>query len=155
MSTQSQEISAELSKKTGFQKGNKHGKNGRPPAGQGLKDRLAWWMQSKTVKQIEDLIADEKKWGNLVAADAHCARVVAEGCKATGLSAIQFIFDRLLGKAPQAITGEDGKPLLPATDLNEIARRTAFLLSLASQQTITIDQPAISAPSPPARALDE
>lgn len=152
MGTQSPQNEKTELKKLGnpaWEKGKSGNPKGRPPAGQGLKDRLSWWLLNKTVDEIERLVNDKKKWGKLVAADAHCAMVVHEGCKNTGLTAIAFIFDRLLGKAPQAITGEDGKPLMPAADVNEIARRTAFLLSLPQPAAaITIDQPAPAALKP-------
>lgn len=114
-----------------WKKGQSGNPKGRPPAGQSLKDRLAWWFETKTVGEINALIANQKEWPNLISADAAICQVVAQGSEKSGLPYIQFIFDRLLGKPPQAITGEDGKPLLPQQDIQEIARRTAFLLSMA------------------------
>ncbi len=42
------------------------------------------------------------------------------------MMAVKEVSDRLFGRAPQAITGEDGKPLLPAVgDLIEVVRKLA------------------------------
>lgn len=43
------------------------------------------------------------------------------------MAAVKEVADRLFGRAPQAITGEDGKPLLPSVmgDLIEVVRKLA------------------------------
>lgn len=118
-----------------FPKGIGGNPAGRPAAGmQSMKDRLAYWYETKSIGEIEKLIANKHLWNKLPAIDASLCRVISDGCQSSGLSALQFIWDRLLGKPAQAITGEDGKPLIPQVDLNEMARRTAFLLSLAQAQ---------------------
>lgn len=127
-----------------FAKGNKIGAAGRPASGmQSMKDRLAYWYETKSIGEIERIIKNKRLWKKLPSIDAHIAQVIATGSERTGLPAVQFIWERLLGKAPQAITGEDGAPLIPAQmDIMEIARRMAYTLSLAATQQIaapTID----------------
>lgn len=84
-----------------FKKGVSGNPKGRPATGQGIKDRLAFWFETKTIKEIESLIANPKAWDKLAAVDANCCRIISESCKRSGLSASQFIWDRLLGKAAQ------------------------------------------------------
>jgi hypothetical protein len=128
----------------GFQPGNKHGIAGRPASGmQSFKDRLARWTDTKTVGEIERLIKDKKAWNNLLSIDAMVAMRVSEAYERGGGASMTVILDRLLGKPPQAITGEDGAPLVPATDIMEIARRTAFLLSLAATQQADASAPLV------------
>lgn len=55
----------------------------------------------------------------------------AKRAKAGELNAVISLTDRIEGKPPQAITGADGKDLIPETDSTELARRIAYLLSQA------------------------
>lgn len=98
---------------------------------QSFKERLCYWLETKTIDEIRAIVEKPKEWKKLVAIDALVAQRIHQASKDTGLGDFNAIFDRLLGKPAQAITGEDGKPLLPQTDLNELARKTAFLLSMA------------------------
>lgn len=108
---------------------------GRPAAGfQSFKDRLAYWLDTKTIGEIRKIVEDEKKFDKLVAIDALVARRISEASKQGSTSDFASILDRLVGKPNQAITGADGAPLMPVTDIQELARRTAFLLSLGVQQ---------------------
>lgn len=153
MNTQSQQNeTSEAKKPQGFQIGN----NANPEGGrarknwrhfQTFKERLAHWLESKSLAEIVAIVTNEKKFGKLSAIDAMVAQRIAQACKADGGADMTIVLDRLMGKPPQAITGEDGKPLMPATDVNEIARRTAFLLSLPQAAIAqTIDHaPAIDA----------
>lgn len=110
---------------------NPNGRRKKANYFQSFKERLAWWVETKTLNQIEVLVNDPRKFGRLPAIDALVARRIYEASKGNGGADLAMILDRMLGKPPQAITGEDGKPLIPITDINEIARRTAFLLSMA------------------------
>lgn len=114
---------------------------------QTIKQRLLYWFETKTVKEIQAIIDTPKVWDNLPNIDAALCRLIAAATKDGGSSALTMVLDRLLGKPAQAITGEDGKPLIPQADVNELARRTAFLLSrvvlpvVGSDSTlITIEQ---------------
>lgn len=87
-----------------FAKGN-HGGAGRPVAGmQSFKDRLSHWLDTKTLKEIQTIVEDEKKFGKLLSIDAMVARRIAQACKANGGMDFQMILDRLLGKP--AITAD-------------------------------------------------
>lgn len=78
---------------------------GRPAAGlQSFKDRLAYWMDTKTIADIEAIIDNPKKWGKLLAVDALVARRISEASKKTGIQDFVAILDRLLGKP--AITAD-------------------------------------------------
>ena len=129
-----------------YKKGFVSNPAGRPASGyQSFKDRLAFWMETKTVSEIEALIKNKKQWGKLPAIDAMVAMRVSESYEYGGGASMTIILDRLLGKPNQSLTGLDEKPLIPQTDINEIARRTAFLLATAglSEQSaplpITLD----------------
>jgi hypothetical protein len=95
-----------------------------------LKARLIHWAETKTVEQIQKLVENPKLWKPLPMIDALCAKQLWRAWDGTGED-FNRVLDRMIGKPVQAITGEDGKPLLPPSDINEIARRTAFLLSMA------------------------
>lgn len=87
-----------------FAKGN-HGGAGRPKAGmQSFKDRLAHWLDTKTLKEIQTIVEDDKKFGKLLSIDAMVARRIHQACKANGGMDFQMILDRLLGKP--AITAD-------------------------------------------------
>lgn len=76
---------------------------GRPKAGQSFKDRLAYWLDTKTLKQIRAIVEDETKLDKLPAVDAMVARRIAQACKADGGQDFLMILDRLLGKPSQAV----------------------------------------------------
>lgn len=109
---------------------------------QTFKERLAYWLETKTITEIEKLVLSKREWGKLVAIDGLVVRRIHAAFQADNSGGdFALVLDRLLGKAPQAITGEDGKPLLAAIDVNELARRTAFLLSLPQAAApVTIEQ---------------
>lgn len=141
MPTDSQPI--EEKNKIGFKKGNRFGKTVKTPMPTGyqtFKARLTWWMESKSVSQIEALIKNKKAWNKLPAIDAMVAMRVSESYERGGGASMMIILDRLLGKPNQSLTGIDETPLVPKHSMDELARRTAFLLALASHQ------PAQSAP---------
>lgn len=78
---------------------------GRPAAGfQSFKDRLARWLETKTLKEIQAIVEDEKKFNKLLSVDAMVARRIHQACKASGGADFQMILDRLLGKP--AITAD-------------------------------------------------
>lgn len=78
---------------------------GRPAAGmQSFKDRLAYWLDTKTITEIEQIVDNPKKWGKLLAVDALVARRIVEAAKASGGNDLSIILDRLLGKP--AITAD-------------------------------------------------
>lgn len=83
-------------------KGQSGNPAGRPATGfQGFKDRLAWWMESKTIGEIKKLVSNPKKWDKLVSADAMVARRIYEACGPDGTGDFIAILDRLLGKPTQ------------------------------------------------------
>lgn len=88
-----------------FQKGNTFGISGRPAAGlQSFKDRLAYWMDHKTIGEIKAIIDNPKKWNKLLSSDAMVARRIHEAASKNGNSDFIALLDRLLGKP--AITAE-------------------------------------------------
>lgn len=130
-----------------FKEGNTLG--GRKSTGyQSFKDRLQWWLESKTIAEIEQLTRSRTEWKKLSAIDGIVVRRIHAALGKDGGADFVMVLDRLLGKPSQAITGEDGKPLIPTFDLNELARRTAFVMSIAAltlkqqqdaQQLVVID----------------
>ena len=72
---------------------------GRPKAGiVAFKDRLAYWLEQKTVGEIKALIENPKKWDKLLSVDAMVARRIADACGKSGGADFVAILDRLLGK---------------------------------------------------------
>lgn len=120
---------------------------GRPGGYQNFRDRLLWWLETKTIREIEELVDKKADWDDLCAIDGMVVRRIHAAVKTDGgVSDFTAILDRLLGKPPQAITGDDGKPLIPMMDMPEIARRAAFLLMTASgNMPLIIEQ---NAPGP-------
>ena len=81
-----------------FQVGNP-GSPGRPKAGlQSFKDRLAHWLETKTIGDIQEIIENPKKWNKLLSVDAMVARRIADACGKSGGNDFVAILDRLLGK---------------------------------------------------------
>lgn len=92
-------------------------------------DRLARFMNDKTVAEVKDIITEkdfENKTSLLDSAVLKRALAAAEG----NYAAIDFVFDRLEGKATNKteITGKDGQPLAVAT-----ADVTSLLLEVAEE----------------------
>src|ERR1700722_7362881 len=86
---------------------------GRPKRGfQSFKDRLAYWLENKTASEIKALVENPKAWGRLVSIDAIVVRRIAAALERDGSADFTLLLDRLLGKPSQAITGEDGAPLI-------------------------------------------
>ena len=109
-----------------------------PTGYQSFKARLTWWMESKTVSQIEKLIKNKSAWARLPAIDAMVAMRVSESYERGGGASMTIILDRLLGKPNQSVSGLDETPLVPKHSMDELARRTAFLLALAQNQPAQI-----------------
>lgn len=55
--------------------------------------------------------------------------------------ALKEIGDRMDGKAPQAITGEDGGPIETKDSLETTAKKLAFILASAAKNTKSKDEP--------------
>ena len=123
-----------LKKPKGFQPGISGNPAGRPATGfQSFKDRLCYWLETKSIDDIEKLVLKKSEWRKLPAIDGIVVRRIHAALQHEGSGAdFALVLDRLLGKPAQAITGEDGKPLMPAMDIMELARRGAFLLSLVN-----------------------
>lgn len=89
---------------TSFQRGNKLSK-GRPAAGmQSFKDRLVRWLETKTYKEIQELVDNPKRWDKLLSIDAMVVRRIHEACQKDKTGDFNAVLDRLLGKP--AITGD-------------------------------------------------
>ena len=86
----------------GWKKGTSGNPAGRPKAGmQSFKDRLAHWMETKTLKEIKAIVEDDKKLDKLLSIDAMVAQRIRQACKADGGADFVMILDRLLGKPAQ------------------------------------------------------
>lgn len=90
----------------GFMPGQTGNPKGRPAAGmQSFKDRLAYWLDTKTIDQIKALVEEgSKKGGKLLAIDAIVAKRIKRAYDNDGNADFNSILDRLLGKP--AITGD-------------------------------------------------
>lgn len=80
---------------------------GRPAAGmQSFKDRLSYWLDNKTLKELKTLVdgEDEKRLDKLPAIDVMVIQRVRAACKKDGGQDFVMILDRLLGKP--AITAD-------------------------------------------------
>lgn len=85
--------------------GNSGNPAGRPKAGmQSFKDRLARWLETKTYKEIKELVDNEKKWDKLLSIDAMVVRRIHEACQKDKTGDFVALLDRLLGKP--AITAD-------------------------------------------------
>ena len=83
-------------------KGKSANPAGRPAAGmQSFKDRLAHWLETKTIGEIEAIVTNPKKWNKLLSVDAMVARRISQACKGDGGADFIAILDRLLGKPSQ------------------------------------------------------
>ena len=100
--------------------------------------RLTHWLADKTIQDISETISKARVWRCLSPLDAIIVRRINEAVQDGGLAAGNVLLDRLLGKPAQAITGADGEPLMPMIDVVDIARRTAFLLSLAADRGVSL-----------------
>lgn len=123
-----------------FKQGNTLG--GRTSTGyQSFKDRLVHWLETKTIDDIEKLVRSRTEWKKLSAIDGIVVRRIAGAIGKDGAADFVMVLDRLLGKPAQEITGAGGAPLITQYDVNELARRTAFLMSLPKpQDAVVIDQ---------------
>ena len=81
---------------------------GKPVTGyQDFKTRLAYWLQSKSVDEIENLVRNKIAWGKLSAIDAIVVRRIAQAAKKAGTTAdFTAVLDRFVGKPVQPIAGE-------------------------------------------------
>lgn len=89
----------------GFMPGQTGNPAGRPKAGmQSFKDRLARWLETKTYKEIQELVDNPKKWDKLLSIDAMVVRRIHEACQKDKTGDFVALLDRLLGKP--AITAD-------------------------------------------------
>ena len=79
-----------------FQKGQSGNPAGRPSGHQTFIDRAKYWLETKTVGEINDLLNDEKRWGKLCAFDAIIIMRISEACKTGGCKAMNHLLDRVL-----------------------------------------------------------
>lgn len=115
---------------------------GRPAAGmQSFKDRLAHWMDTKTIGDIEAIIENPKKWNKLLAVDALVARRISEAAKKSGTSDFVALLDRLLGKP--AITAD----LIVTHELGTKLDKAEKMLATDVEFVEVKPLPALNAPS--------
>lgn len=118
-----------------FPVGNTFG--GRTATGlQSFKDRLAYWMNHKTIGEIKAIIDNPKKWDKLLSADAMVARRIHSAAGKDGNSDFVALLDRLLGKP--AITAEVAVTHGLAERLD---RAEAMMLESSPVPVMTIDHP--------------
>ena len=120
-----------------FKKGFVGNPAGRPKAGQSFKDRLAYWLETKTLKEIRAIVEDEKKFDKMPAIDCMVAQRVRQACKADGGSDFLMILDRLLGKP--AMTAEVNVTHGLADRLDRAER----ILEGTAVEVLTIDSEAV------------
>lgn len=122
-----------------YLKGSSGNVLGKPPTGfQSFKDRCVYWWETKTVEEIEKLVNNKKLWKKMISLDAAVARRIHAAQQDTGIQDMRLLLEYILGKPAQAITGAEGQPLIPQLDISEMARKTAFLLSMAAMPVLDI-----------------
>lgn len=87
-------------------KGYSPNPKGRPKTGfQSFKDRLLYWVEEKTLKELKSLVddPDEKRLDKLLAIDAMVVQRVRAACRKDGNQDFIAVLDRLLGKPMQAV----------------------------------------------------
>ncbi|MGA7557859.1 MAG: DUF5681 domain-containing protein [Terriglobales bacterium] len=116
----SQQSRADRIKDFRWQKGVSGNPSGRPPVTAVLSDAL----RSKLSEQYP---GDRK---HRTYAEKLAARLIESALRGS-VSAIALIYERIEGKAPQALTGANGSPLLPTVVTRETL--TATIHSLVSE----------------------
>jgi hypothetical protein len=90
---------------------------------------VQYWLESCTLEEIIRISESKKDFGKLRAIDALVIRRIADAALTGGGDDFSRLIDRWIGKPMQQLVASvevEAKPI----DLTEIARRTAFLLSL-------------------------
>lgn len=91
-----------------FAIGNSANPDGRPErAFQSFKDRMVYWLETKTGDEINALVRDRKNWGKQLSIDQLVIRrIIAATKKDAATADFVAVLDRLVGRPVQPIAAE-------------------------------------------------
>lgn len=91
-----------------FEAGKSGNPSGRPRAGtQAFADRLAYWLETKTIDEIKAIVRNTKEWGKLPAIDGIVVRRINAALMKAGSNAdFTAVLDRFVGRPVQPVAGE-------------------------------------------------
>lgn len=91
-----------------FEPGNDLGAAGRPARGlQSVADRMAHFLETRTIDDIEKLVRNKKEWRKLTAIDGIIVRRIAAALTKAGSNPdFTAVLDRFVGRPVQPIAAE-------------------------------------------------